>query len=348
MSRPDLRAALELVAEFTEAMTLEGFAGTVLAGVRDLLPATIASYDEADPARGVAWCMTDPPQAFVSGQEPFALYMHEHPLLQHHRRAQNGHPAKISDFLTRRQFRNLGLYRAVFRPVGTEDVMTVGLEAGEPGATVVIALHRDGVFSERDRSILEVLRPHLTAAYRNVLEREQITALRRGLVATGRHFLVVDPGGRVLEASPAALKRLMAAFPDARGPAALLADIVDPQRAPCVERGGVQADSVEQQGTRLGIRVLPEGPDGLRLLVLDEQAVGVAPDLLLPLGLSRREAEVLALLADGWTNREIASELFVSPHTVKKHVERIYGKLGVHSRTAASAIAHRAGAPASG
>jgi LuxR family maltose regulon positive regulatory protein len=51
--------------------------------------------------------------------------------------------------------------------------------------------------------------------------------------------------------------------------------------------------------------------------------------------LSERELEVLQLMAEGLTNPEIASRLFVSLNTVKAHARNIYGKLGVHNRTQA-------------
>jgi len=65
------------------------------------------------------------------------------------------------------------------------------------------------------------------------------------------------------------------------------------------------------------------------------------PDLVEPL--SERELEVLALIARGLTNREIASRLFLSLNTVKAHTRNIYGKLGVHNRTKAVARAQTLG-----
>ena len=59
--------------------------------------------------------------------------------------------------------------------------------------------------------------------------------------------------------------------------------------------------------------------------------------------LSERELEVLELIAEGLTNREIASRLFLSLNTVKAHTRNIYGKLGVRSRTQAVARARTLG-----
>jgi LuxR family maltose regulon positive regulatory protein len=64
-------------------------------------------------------------------------------------------------------------------------------------------------------------------------------------------------------------------------------------------------------------------------------------DLIEPL--SERELDVLALLAEGLTNREIASRLYLALNTVKAHARNLYGKLGVHSRTQAIARAQALG-----
>jgi DNA-binding CsgD family transcriptional regulator len=53
------------------------------------------------------------------------------------------------------------------------------------------------------------------------------------------------------------------------------------------------------------------------------------------LGLSGRELEVLALIAAGQSNKEIARRLDVSPNTVKTHIANLFGKLGVQRRTEA-------------
>jgi RNA polymerase sigma factor (sigma-70 family) len=51
--------------------------------------------------------------------------------------------------------------------------------------------------------------------------------------------------------------------------------------------------------------------------------------------LTAREREVLLLVADGLTNAEVAERLWISPGTVRRHLENVYAKLGVRTRTAA-------------
>jgi len=59
--------------------------------------------------------------------------------------------------------------------------------------------------------------------------------------------------------------------------------------------------------------------------------------------LTPREREVLELIARGLTNREIAEQLVIAPKTVRNHVSRIYGKLGVNNRTQAVLAAQHGG-----
>ena len=75
------------------------------------------------------------------------------------------------------------------------------------------------------------------------------------------------------------------------------------------------------------------------LAAVAQEATAPAADERLPEPLSERELEVLALIAAGNSNREIAAKLFVSTGTVKTHINRLYRKLAARSRTQAVARA---------
>jgi DNA-binding CsgD family transcriptional regulator len=79
----------------------------------------------------------------------------------------------------------------------------------------------------------------------------------------------------------------------------------------------------------LGIRSIPAGP---RSATREH-----------PLGLTRREHEVLDLIVDGHTNAEIAEQLFISAKTVDHHVSAVLAKLGVPDRNVAASEAVRLG-----
>jgi DNA-binding CsgD family transcriptional regulator len=72
---------------------------------------------------------------------------------------------------------------------------------------------------------------------------------------------------------------------------------------------------------------------------MDLAPVGADPPPRKPGGLTVREAEVLALVARGHSNQEIADALFLSVRTVQRHVENIYGRLGLHNRAGAALAA---------
>jgi DNA-binding CsgD family transcriptional regulator len=104
----------------------------------------------------------------------------------------------------------------------------------------------------------------------------------------------------------------------------------------------------------LGARPLREALEALArrariALKAPESAAGTEPSVEEdPFGLTPREREVLALVADGRTNRQIAERLFISESTAGVHVSNILGKLGVASRGEAAAIAFRLGLVADG
>lgn len=97
---------------------------------------------------------------------------------------------------------------------------------------------------------------------------------------------------------------------------------------------------VQREQGRLHVHYAGVLGDGERLLLLEEQRDDLMFGRLMQrFGLTLREAEVLTWLAAGKTNRDIGDILGTSPRTVNKHLERVYVKLGVETRAAATAIA---------
>jgi DNA-binding CsgD family transcriptional regulator len=94
---------------------------------------------------------------------------------------------------------------------------------------------------------------------------------------------------------------------------------------------------LERDGARLVVRLVEEAEHSF--LLLEEQQTGLPPTALAGLGLSQRQAEVLAWVAQGRSNYAIGVLLGCSEGTVKKHLEHIYAKLGVWNRTEAAAQA---------
>jgi LuxR family maltose regulon positive regulatory protein len=93
----------------------------------------------------------------------------------------------------------------------------------------------------------------------------------------------------------------------------------------------------QRRGEQADRAVVSEAYVGRLLAALEpEPATGPSP-LVEPL--TEREREVLALMAAGLSNRQIADELVVALGTVKAHLHNIFGKLGVQSRTEAAARA---------
>ncbi len=107
----------------------------------------------------------------------------------------------------------------------------------------------------------------------------------------------------------------------------------------CIASGELDAarpflDAAHAIALRLEAHPLIEQIDAL--LANDSMAVAVTTA---PAGLSRREVEVLGLVAQGHSNASVADKLFISPRTVEQHLRRIYPKIGVRSRTGATRFA---------
>jgi DNA-binding CsgD family transcriptional regulator len=127
------------------------------------------------------------------------------------------------------------------------------------------------------------------------------------------------------------------------------------RRAECVLAGGAREEgadlvvlahaAAERAGARpLAARIAETARRaGVALPSAEPRAGEGSPDAAsaASLGLTARERDVLRLVADGRTNRQIAEELFISPKTASVHVSNILAKLSVSTRGEAAAVAHR-------
>ena len=110
------------------------------------------------------------------------------------------------------------------------------------------------------------------------------------------------------------------------------------------DRPGRKALSVEHVSDRL----LAESKEGkwdpmvIRAVLHAESGHQAGLDAL-PNGLSKREADVVCLMARGLSNKEIASALFISPKTVEHHVGHVYDKIGARTRASAALFAAQHG-----
>jgi DNA-binding response OmpR family regulator/DNA-binding CsgD family transcriptional regulator len=164
----------------------------------------------------------------------------------------------------------------------------------------------------------------------------RVARLARDAVdVAGMGTVVLDAQGRVAWRSPQAQRWLTQAF----GPTGPLAM----EQAAQWLRTALSQDlcSIELgPDDRLMARNLGSGGMGEAMLLLTSAPVNSASARRLrEVALTPRETEVLSWLAKGKTNRDIADILGMSPRTVNKHLEHVFEKLGVETRTAAAAIA---------
>lgn len=176
--------------------------------------------------------------------------------------------------------------------------------------------------------VLARLATHLRNAHVSRLAREAVDVAGLGV-------LLLDNQGRIAWRSPQAMRWLQQALGAEPDPMALRQWLQQAVRSG--ETVASLPDGSQLQASHLG----PGGP-GETMLLLRQQAAARDPTQqrrLSSAALTPRETEVLSWLAKGKTNRDIGDILGMSPRTVNKHLEHIFEKLGVETRTAAAAIA---------
>jgi DNA-binding response OmpR family regulator/DNA-binding CsgD family transcriptional regulator len=170
----------------------------------------------------------------------------------------------------------------------------------------------------------------------------QARQARNALDAFGHATLVVRAAdGKVVWKTPLARDLLLQHFDGGELDAAVLAWVRD-ELARRAVLGATPGEplTLARQNRRLILALHEQTGDDEWLIVMRESSDQAVIDALgATFKLTTREAEVLYWLAKGKTNRDIGDILGSSPATVKKHLERVYVKLGVETRTAAASVA---------
>ena len=347
----DVDRLLAFLSEIDGVAELSQFPIRALAGLKKLVPADMVGYNEIDTANGGAYMVLDPADSFRALHAEFERVLPQHPVLRYHARTGDGRALSISDFLSSQEFHNLELYQDLFRLIGADDQIAFTIPS-RPHLVIGIAANRSRRgFSGRDRRLLDLLRPHLAQAYRNAELRARLNEMVKLLEvvadASGRAIVLIDRNGRVKQATAhaeALFHSYLGCFAGEgyRVPPILDAWIRSRRAAPELERDGAANASVrfQRDGGDLTIRYLGRGEIGeYDALILDEHR-HASPGGVSTERLTKREAEVLRLVASGKSNAEVGEILSVSGRTVQKHLEHIYDKLGVRTRTAAALALH--------
>jgi DNA-binding CsgD family transcriptional regulator len=285
-------------------------------------------------------------------------HLGEHPILQNMPLTLNG-AYKISDFLSPEALhRREGIYQQFLRPLQIEEQMQFFLPVAQAGDWEQLAqantiqsgfiLNRcERSFTDRDRLILNLLRPHIFQAYQNAQKYNQAQHDLGDLKQSIQHqgLAIVTRSGQIRWATPPATRWLETYFapPTSRGDLPddlrtwIAAQIQD--RTEAVDRPMAPL-YIERATEQLVIRLMREPTGAHCTLILEVQPRSPLGSLN-RLGLSQRETEVLGWLMQGKDNKTIATQMAVGASTIRKHLENIYRKLNVQSRTEAVAQALR-------
>jgi len=133
-----------------------------------LVPCDHISYNEVDLRQGTMRAVAEPHDEIYDQLAPaFGQFMHQHPVIQHVAQTGSRAPLAISDFVPPSVFRRTGLYNEFFRPLGLMDQLSTTFISVPGVRLVALALNRGAAFTERERAMVETLRPHLAVAHLN-------------------------------------------------------------------------------------------------------------------------------------------------------------------------------------
>jgi DNA-binding CsgD family transcriptional regulator len=334
----DTQLLLDLVGEAYSFEDLAEYRHGILEVITRVVPCDRVGYNEITPDESFAITV---PEFDASLLPRFAALIYENPLIQRYEQTRDGRPYRISDMVDQQTFHDLALYKELYRKIGVEWQVAFTLPARAP-LIVGIALtrtHED--FTNREVQLLALARPHLMQAYRNAelrsTRKATLAALEQGLDTLGQHIIVLDPHQRIEFATDSARRLLGDTRANRRGLPDEIREWIAGRQDP---RPAAEPLILEIDGNRVLVRLLPNKRTDRREVLLLENGTGqLTVDALRSLGLTPREAQALRFLALGQTTTQTAVEMRIGRRTVEKHLQRIYEKLGVRTRTEAAAAA---------
>jgi DNA-binding CsgD family transcriptional regulator len=332
LSRGDFEATLGFLSEAAAVSGPDPFPGELLDRFQELVRhGWSVVYEEKDQAERLVFWDTgtrsrdrEPSRSEEELDRAYWRLRHQDPLCGYQQRTGDLTARQLSDFVTRREWHRSELYAEYHRYWGSEGRMQIGLSA-TPLNKKFLFFSGEWEFGERERLVLNLLRPHLIALEAAARQRRLAAAL---LLEPGSAGLVVLRSfGKVEFATPAAERLLARYFQDGSD-----GDLPEPVRtwlhhdSERLNGNGFPPPATPPLRIARGNRRLTIRHAGHTLLLDEEFAT-----------LTRREREIIDQLAAGCSNPEIADRLTIAPTTVRKHLENIYAKLGVHTRAAAVA-----------
>jgi DNA-binding CsgD family transcriptional regulator len=344
----DLRAALHTLQALAERSdSSASFVGAALDELTGVIRSDLTTLSVCDLAQGTRRVIGRKGEA-LSEQDRAAFDRHfrAHPLVRFHASHPRGPTRRISDCMSVLAFRHSALHADYYRRIGINHVMALPLRIDDANVISVVFNRSRSDFKDAERAVADAVRGPLAAIYRNLLACETAgtgLASLGGLAAAGGWQRIrVTLGGRVLDATPAAVQLLGCFFPDDAGrgtslPPALAAWLARSRNwgldRPAIGQGA--PFTLTRLGARLTVHFVPDR-DWSGYLLMRRECCDIGVEDLLDLPVTEREREVLALVAGGKTNGEIAAVLAISARTVQKHLEHVFAKLGVETRTAAA------------
>ena len=291
-----------------------------------------------------------------SDRAAFDQHFRDHPLVRFHGTHPGGPTRRISDCIDIGRFRNSALHADYYRRIGINFVMALPLRIDSDHVISVVfnRSHRD--FKNAERAMLDALRLPLAAIYRTLVACEEagigLKCIGDLAADNGWQIMRVSAAGCILDASTDALALLRRFFRHepigraSRLPAPLV-EWFSRSRSWGLDRSAMrhgQRFTISRLGVKLTVHYISDPLDtGTGYFLMKRERLDLGTEHLSELPLTEREREILVLVAAGKTNGDIGTILAISARTVQKHLEHIFQKLGVETRTAAAVFALAAG-----